>query len=186
MTGAGNRAKVLIFARLHQSGDDIAAGDRSVVITLCLTLVKHGDQYLIARMVADADAGLPPGTTGLRAAAEAARAEVVDYLSYRRSAFTADLARAKARATGALLRQLTTQAPKTLARMKAGKYDLRGSVVAIAARQVSDDSAVFLVAATGTRVADDGTSSRDTDGHYAVTVQRSGHSWQVSSITPVG
>jgi len=129
----GNQADVLVFGRLRQSGADIAAADRSVVIGLRLTLVRRGHQYLISDLVQGANAGLPPGTTGLQSAAEAAREGVLSMLS---------------------------------------KHQLRGSVTAIAAQQVSDAGAVFLIAAG--------------DGYYTVTVQRAGTGWRASSITAVG
>jgi len=186
MSADGRTAKVLIVGQVHQSADDIAASDRSVLATLCLTLVKKGNRYLISNLAQDSNAGLPPGTAGLAAAAEAARSEVVDTLSYRRADFAGDLARARAGATGALLAQITSRADATRSRMTKGRYDLAGKVTAIAAQQVTDDAALFLVAATGTRVADDGATTTDADARYSVLVQRSGTTWAVGSITSIG
>ncbi len=75
-------------------------------ITLCATIRRDGNRYRISDLVEGANAGLPPGSPDLPAAAEAARAEVTNMLSYPRADFDADLQRALDGATDPLREQL--------------------------------------------------------------------------------
>lgn len=181
----GDEAKVLVFGRLHQGGDNVDAGSADTVVTLCLTLVRNGNQFLISDLEQGTNAGLPPGTTGLNAAAEAARSEIVNILTYSRADFAADLARAQQGATGLLRSQLANGAAALQARLGNGKYDLSGAVTSIAARQVAGESATFLVAASSTQIMDAGQAPAPAELRYVVSVQRVSGTWLVSSATPV-
>lgn len=186
ITDGGNQAKVLVFGRLHQTGDDVASGAEDTPVTLCLTLVRRGQQTLISDLSQGANAGLPPGTQGVQAAAEAARAEVVNTLSYSRADFAADLARAQAGATGALKTQLSDAAAALQASLTKGNYDLAGTVTSVAMQQVAGDTAAVLVSAEAERVSGGGQPQSSAVERYVVNVERASGAWLVSSIDPVG
>ncbi|HEX3335098.1 MAG TPA: hypothetical protein VHS54_01475, partial [Jatrophihabitans sp.] len=184
ITADGTEAKVLIFGSEHIDGAEPApAGDTPV--TLCATIHRQGSSYLIGDLVEGANAGVPPGTSELPVAAEAGRAEVVNVLTYRRSDFAIDYAGALAGATGGLQRQIVLGGPRTRAAISSGRYDLLGSVTAVAVERAAGDTVTLLVAAAGTQVDDNGDATRATDGQYEVTVDRVAGQWLTSAITPV-
>ncbi len=182
----GNQAKVLIFARLRQTGDDVDTGSANTLVTLTPTLVRKGDQFLISDLEQGVNAGVPPGTTGLRAAAEAARSEVVNTLTYSRADFAADLARVQQGATAALGKQLSGNAAALKSMLSKGNYDLSGAVTSIAAQGTGGNTASFLVAATGSRLPTKGAPTVVTNGRYLVSVQLVAGSWLATAVTPVG
>lgn len=157
------------------------AGRRVDDVTLLATVVRDGNQYLIANLTADANAGLPAGTRELRVAAEAGRAELAAVFTYRHENFDADYARALAGGVDPLRSRLTANAAATRAAVTAGGYDLTGTVTALAVEQATGTSVVLLMAATTTRTPG-GSASQ---GAYEVTVVKAQGVWITSSISPV-
>jgi hypothetical protein len=185
MTADGNEAKVLVFGEEHVTGDTAPATPGAVPVTLCATIRRDGSSYLIGDLVEGANAGLPQGSTEPAVAAESGRQEVVNLLSYRRSDFALDYARALAGATGALQREIVLDGPRTKSSITQGRYDLRGTVTAVAVERAAGDRVTLLVAATGTRVDDDGHERPATDARYEVTVEKVSDAWLAGAITPV-
>ena len=150
------------------------------VLTLCATIVRQGDRYRISDLQQDADPGAPSGTAELGRAVEAARAEVVNALTYTRSQFDADLRRALAGAADPLRSQLTADAAATRRAMTSGGYDLSGVVVASAVKSASGTSVELMVAADSSRIGSSGSSV--SPARYDVTVNEIGGTWVVSRI----
>ncbi len=66
-------AKVLVFGLQHVQS---AAGAGTTAVTLTATVVRTGSRYLISALEVGGNAGLPPATAGVRAAAESAREDL--------------------------------------------------------------------------------------------------------------
>jgi hypothetical protein len=181
----GTEAKVLIFGQERVTDDTTHGNVETSLVTLCATMQRTGSQYRISDLTEDTNAGLPPGTADLTSAALAARNEVVDLLSYRRAEFDADLQRALAGAASPLRDQLQRNGAATEAALTKGKYDLSGTVTAVAVELASGDSVTLLVAADVTHLDDSGTPGAPTAVRYEVTVTRAAGSWATSQVSPV-
>jgi hypothetical protein len=177
----GNTAKVLVFGRQVVSDRTRTKGE-AALITLCATMKREGNRYLIGDLVQDGKAGLPPGSDGLADAAEAARAEVVNVLTYSRSRFDADLRRALAGAAGTLQDQLQANAAATRTAMSKGKYDLSGLVTSLAVKSAAGGTATLLVAAESSRLSDSGAATSVTQVRYEVTVSQTANGWVAGQI----
>ncbi len=183
VSDGGRQAKVLVFGIQRVES---AVGRRASTITLTATMRRVGNRYLISKLVEDANAGLPPGTDGLRAAAEAGRQEIVNLLSFRRSDFAADQRRALDGAIGSLRGDIARRAASTKTGLEAGNYDLVGAATAVAVESARGESVVMLVAATGQRVNADGSRESVTDGRFEVSLTRVGERWLVERVTAFG
>jgi hypothetical protein len=182
---SGTQAKVLVFGRQNVTDDSTGNQPLASPVTLCATIRRSGDQYLISDLVEGVSAGLPPGGPDLRVAAEAGRSEVVNLLSYRRANFDLDLQRALAGATVPLSDDIQSNAASTQAAMIKGKYDLSATVTAIAVKGTGADSVTLLVAADANRVPDGAVEPVLTHPRYEVTVTRTLQGWAASAVTPV-
>jgi hypothetical protein len=178
----GAQAHVLVFGTERRTG---TSGSSAQDITLRATLVHRGDTYLVSDLTENENAGLPPGSEGLRAAAEAGRSEVVAVNSYRRAHFDADLATALAGAGGTLRDQLRAGAPATKAALTKGGFDLSGAVSAVAVVTVAPNEVVLMMAATGIKIASDGTRSGLNAVRFEVTVDRTQGTWLTTQLMPV-
>jgi hypothetical protein len=186
MSADGTSAKLLVFG-LETIADNVGKGEtRHDLVTLTATVEHHGDSYLISQLDVGANAGVPPGTPDLTAAAEAGRQEVVNLLTYRYEHFDVDYNRALAGAVEPLRTEIADNAADTKASITQGEYDLTGSVSALAVERASGDTVVLLVAATGTKLTSAGTQSVVTDGRYAVTVVKVAGAWVTSEVSQVG
>lgn len=185
MNAAGTQAKVLIFGRERVTDDSTKGNARITPSTLCATMVRQGNRYLISNLVENANAGLPAGGSELQVAAEAGRSEVINLLSYRRADFDADVQRAEAGAVSPLKEQIESNAADTGAAMRKGNYDLNGSVTSVAVERASGDSIAMLVAAQSNRVVDGGAAPTVTSVRYVVTVTRTESGWAVSQVRNV-
>ena len=183
MAANGHSATLLVFGVEHVSS---SSGERADAVTLTATVQKVGDRFLISTLVEDANAGLPPGTAGLRRAAEAGRGEIVDLLTFRRAHFAADQQAVLDGATAGLQADLTRRLAATRAAMDKGGYDLSGAVTAVAIEAAADDQVTMLVAATGERIDANGRKSVVTDGRFEVGVTLVGNDWLVGQITALG
>lgn len=181
----GSSAHVLLFGTQGVQDDTTGGHTQDSLVTLDATIRRQGDSYLISGLDVGGDAGLPAGTTGLTAAAEAARSEVAALLTMRRAHLATDSRAVVATTVGPLHSQLTTQAASVRRAVTKGGYDLTGEVTALAVRSADGDTATLLVAATGDRTTASGRSSVATDGRYAVTVVRVQGRWLVSALDPV-
>ena len=177
-------AKVLIFGVQSVTDDTTKGKARQTLVTLTATMTRQGNRYLVADLSAGVNAGLPAGTSGLRAAAEAGRAEVVALLTLRHDHFDADYNKALSGAVEPLRTTLTGQAAATRKRVTGGGYDLAGTVTAVAVERAAGDTLVLLVAATGTRTAK-GKTSTVVDGRYRVTVVNVSGRWATSAVDSV-
>ncbi|WP_375487727.1 hypothetical protein [uncultured Jatrophihabitans sp.] len=184
MAKDGKSAKVLIFGSQSVTDDSTKGRARATLVTLTATMQREGNRYLVAGLDADRNAGLPAGTSGLRAAAEAGRSEVTAVLTLRHDHYDADYNTALAGAVDPLRSSLAKQSATARQRITAGGYDLSGSVTAVAVERALGDTLVMLVAATGNRTAD-GKTSVVSDGRYRVTVVRVSGQWVTSSIDAV-
>ena len=182
---SGTQAKVLVFGRQSVTDDSSGSTPIESPVTLCATIRKAGDRYLISDLVEGASAGLPPGGPDLRVAAEAGRSEVVNLLSYRRADFDLDLQRALAGATAPLSDDIQKNAAGTKAAMNRGKYDLSAAVTAIAVVRADANTVSLLVAADATRLPDGAGEPVLTHPRYEVTVTRTPQGWAASRVTPV-
>jgi hypothetical protein len=185
MNAAGTQAKVLVFGRERVTDDSTRGDSRVTPSTLCATIQRAGNRYLISNLVENANAGLPPGGPDLRVAAEAGRSEVVNLLSYRRADFDADVQRAVAGAVSPLSEQIQANATDTGEAMRKGNYDLSGAVTAVAVERASDESVVMLVAGQSTRVIDGAPAPSVSPVRYVVTVTRTDRGWAVSQVRSV-
>jgi len=174
------QAKVLIFGR-QLSSDKAHPQPQPSMVTLCATIVRQGtDRYLISALEQDGEAGVPPGSPELGRAVEAARAEVVNALTFTRNQFDTDQRRALAGATDPLRSQLAKQAPATKQAMDKGNYDLTGVVVSSAVTTAAGSSVQLMVAADSTRAGPGG--SDVTAIRYEVVVNEVDGSWLVSQL----
>jgi hypothetical protein len=182
---AGTQAKVLVFGEQRVTDDTTGGAAATSPVTLCATIQRSGQRYLISDLVEDANAGLPPGGTDLPIAAEAARAEVTNLLSYRRAAFDADLQRAVAGAVSPLREQIEENAPGTKSSMTKGHYDLSGTVTALAVERADDNTVTLLMAADSSRVTDGAIAPSVTPVRYEVTVTRTAGGWSASKVSSI-
>jgi hypothetical protein len=185
INASGTRAKILVFGRQRVIDDTTGPEAAVSPVTLCATIRRDGNRYLISDLVEGANAGLPPGGPDLPIAAEAARSEVINLLSYQRILFDADLQRALAGATSPLREQIQKNAAETRTAMLKGKYDLSGMVTAIGVVRADADTVTMLIAADSSRLADGETSPSVTQERYEVTVTRTIDGWAASRIASV-
>jgi hypothetical protein len=185
INAAGTEAKVLVFGTQQAIDDATGNTGASSPVTLCATMQRLGNRYLISDLVADADAGLPPGGPQLIVAAQAARTEVMNVLSYRRAQFDADQQRAQGGATSPLSEQIERDAAATQAAMIKGKYDLNGTLSAVAVESAADASATLLLAGNSNKLSDAGVVIGTSPVRYEVTVNQSGGRWVASHMTAV-
>jgi hypothetical protein len=185
MAPDGSQAKVLIFGQ-ERIVDDTTGPDGDVSpLTLCATIKRLGNLYLISELTQNTDPGLPPGGPDLATAVAAAHTEVVDMLSFRRAEFPADLQRALDGATTPLRDQLESGADDARAALENGKYDTSGTVDATAVVRADADTVSLLVVAKESRTAD-GTSEPTVLTHrYEVTVIRTASGWAASQVASV-
>ena len=183
MTAA--QAKVLIFGRERVTDDTTGPQGRVNSITLTATIKHIGNRYLISDLAQDGDPGLPPGGPDLPVAVDAARTEVVNTLSYRRSDFPGDLQHALDGATSPLREQLQSAAPETRAAMTAGNYDMSGTVTATAVVRADADTVTLMIAAEETRTVDGASQPTVIPHRYEVTVTRTETGWAASRISSV-
>lgn len=185
ISGDGSSASVLVFGTQTVTDDNTGQQPRSIPVTLVATVEHTGDRYLISRLASGGNPGLPPGTRALDLAAEAARETVAAVLTLRHDHIAADIATVLGGTADPLRSELAAQTAKTRSAVTTGGYDLNGTVTAVAVEQASGDTAVLLVAATGTRT-DPGKQPRVvTDGRYEATVTRVGSRWLTSTLTTV-
>ncbi len=183
ITADKRQAKVLVFGRQVTTDRTSTDGSKAGLVTLCATIRREGERYLISDLSQDASAGLPPGSPDLAAAAEAARAEVVNLLTYSRGQFDADLRRSLAGAVDPLRRQIQQNAEATRAAMTKGKYDLSGVVTAVGVKNATGAAATMLVAADASRLGDSPAAGGVTPMRYVVTVTNSSGSWAAAQVT---
>ena len=100
---------------------------------------RSATRFLISTLDEDANAGLPPGTAGLRRAAEAGAGEIVDLLTFRRARFAADQQARARRGDRGCAADLARRLAATRAAMDKGGYDLSGAVTAVAVEAAADD-----------------------------------------------
>jgi hypothetical protein len=181
----GSAAKVLVFGRQRVTDDQTGSHTRVSPITLCATIQHHGNRYLISKLVEGANAGLPPGGAQLPVAADAARTEVVNTLSYRRDTFDADLQRALDAATSPLREQIRRSSSDLEKAMTKGGYDTTGTVTALGVVRADPETATLLVAADESRVANEAGAPRVIKRRYEVTVTRTVDGWAASRISSV-
>jgi hypothetical protein len=179
----GRRAKVLIFGRQVVTDRSTPAGGKTALLTLCATMERQGSRYLISNLEQDANAGLPPGSPELSAAGEAARAGVVNVLTYSRANFDADLRRALTAAVDPLRTELRQSAAATRSALTKGRYDLTGVVTAIAVKNAAAHAVTLLVAAESSRLSGTGGAASVSQVRYEVTVTDTGGSWAASRIS---
>jgi hypothetical protein len=183
MAANGAQAKVLVFGRERVTDDTTGPDGRVTPITLTATIKRIGNRYLVSDLAQSVDPGLPPGGPDLAVAVGAARTEVVNTLSYRRSDFPGDLQRALDGATSPLRDQLQADAPDVRAAMTDGKYDTAGTVTATAVVRADADTVTMLIAADETRTADDASEPTVVSHRYEVTVTRTETGWLASRIS---
>lgn len=181
----GRQAHVLLFGTQNVQDDTTDGRTDQSLITLDATIVNDDNAYLISDLEVGTDAGLPPGTTGLTNAAEAARQEIANLLTTRRAHLAADQQAALALAVDPLHAQLTSQVAEVGKAVTSGNYDLTGVVTAVAVQSADGNTVTMLVAATGTKTTSAGASSLATDGRYVVTVVRVQNRWLVSTVSPI-
>jgi hypothetical protein len=187
MSADRRQAKVLIFGRQLVSDTATKGAQQSSVVTLCATVQRTAQTYLISELSEDANAGVPLGTAELGRAVEAGRAEVVNLLSYSRARFDADLQRALAGAVNPLHDQIQRNAKTVRAALSTGKYDSSGLVSALAVQAARGNQVSLLVAGETSRIKAGGAVSAPTPVRYLVTVTRAATAgtaggWAVSQV----
>jgi len=185
MTPNGAQAKVLVFGRERVTDDTTGPDGRVTPITLTATINRIGNRYLVSALAQSVDPGLPPGGPDLVVAVDAARTEVVNTLSYRRSDFPGDLQHALDGATSPLREQLQSDAPNVRDAMIAGKYDTTGTVTATAVVRADPDTVTLLIAADESHTVDDVSDPTVISHRYEVTVTRTESGWLASRISSV-
>jgi hypothetical protein len=183
LTADRREGKVLVFGRETVTDRDTPAGGTALV-TLCLTLRRAGDRYLIKDLQSDANAGLPPGSRDLSTAARSAQAEVTALLTYRRATFAADRQRALAGAIDPARAEIDRTAQAARRVMAKGRYDLTGTVTALAAKSATGSVVTLLVAGKSTRTPESG-SPVTSAVRYEVTMSQGGGRWLATQITPL-
>ena len=183
INATGTQAKVLVFGRQRIADDQTGADAVVSSITLCATIRRYGNRYLISNLVEGANAGLPPGGAGLHAAVQAARTEVVNTLTYRRDELDSDLQRALDGATSPLREQIQKRSAELAKAMTRGRYDMSGTVTAVGVVRADPDTVTLLVAADASRLVDGHDAPTVIQKRYEVTVTRTVDGWAASRIS---
>jgi hypothetical protein len=129
------------------------------------------------------------GLTSLeQGAVVAARQQMLNMLTLRRTSFDADWARAAAGATGSLAADLANQNNKKtlLQQMTTGKFDLQGQVTASGYEESSGNNYLVLVSASGYQVPDSGTRTLVSNQRVEITMTRVGGKWLASNFKSIG
>jgi hypothetical protein len=185
--GAGEkRATVLLVIKqvIAKGANDIAP--QIDFVTLTLTMQRSGDQGLADDLKPHGSLGVPPGTPDLNRAVAAARAEVLNTLTYTRTNFGAEFARTLEGLTGGLRTSVNTRQAVILQGMVKGKYDLRGQLEGVAVESATGRTVVVLIVAKEYKIANDLTKKLSSTGRLEVTMTQVGSKWLVSQIDAVG
>jgi hypothetical protein len=185
MTANGAQATVLVFGRERITDDTTGPDGQVSPITLTATIKHIGNRYLVSELAQDGDPGLPPGGPDLPDAVAAARTEVVNNLSYRRSDFPGDLQHALDGATSPLREQLQSDGPDLRAALTSGNYDSTGTVTATAAVRADADTVTLMIAADESHAVDGASAPSVIQHRYEVTVTRTETGWAASRILSV-
>jgi hypothetical protein len=84
-----------------------------------------------------------------------------------------------------LREQIEQQSAATQAAMIKGRYDLSGTVTAVAVERADDNSVVLLIAADSRQVGEGTAAAAATHVRYEITVTRTVTGWRASAAVPV-
>ena len=181
---AGMSATALVFGQLDFSNR--SARHRLDPFAVGITLQQTAGRWLVSDLMVDAGAlARPPGNPALQNAVTAADVEIANLLTFRRTSFDADYARALNGTTGQLRTDVAAKKSATRATLVHGGFDLSASVLASGVSSVSDaapSTVVVLADVRGTR----SNSSAPTLQHLKATVVQVGGSWKLSDVQNVG
>ncbi len=181
---AGTSAKALVFGQLDSSSR--AARHRVDPFAVGITLQQTAGRWLVSDVTVDAGSlAQPPGNAALQNAATAADVEITNLLTFRRTSFDADYARALNGTTGQLHTDVAARKSTTRTTLVHGGFDLSASVLASGVRSVSDtapSAVVVLADVRGSR----SNSTAPTLQHLKATVVQVGGGWKLSDLQNVG
>lgn len=162
----------------------IVAGVLAVLAAVLIVLIvrANADSRHDTR---DAGSLISPTADQLRAVQSAA-IEAANLTTLSRAHFEADFARALAGTTGDLRHDLTGKKTAYLSAMRAGKFDLKSSVVVSAFESQTGAKVLALVTLNGTHVVDKVASPVTTPQRLELTMVKSGGKWLASEFTQVG
>ena len=132
--------------------------------------------------------GTSPGglSSSEKRSVTAAKQELINILTYSRTTFDADYARALDGATGTLKDDLAGKKALTRKALTDGKIDLLGKVTEAAFEQRSGDSTVVLLSATGYTVGADRVPVAKSTDRFELTMTDVKGKWLMSDFQNVG
>lgn len=182
----GGKAEVLVFGQ-QAITNKATTSPRLDQLTIGVEMTSKGGTWKVSDVIeGGADQPDPPGTQPLKAAVAAGVAQVTSMLTYGRSTFARDTARAEAGAVGAVLTDLRKNSPTLRTQMMQGGFDLRGEIGSAATVSVSADHVVLLVAAAGYRVPDHGSQTLQTRARFQVDLVDVGGTWRTDELESIG
>lgn len=162
----------------------IVAGILALLAGLLVVLIVHTDAVAQGN-TRDAGSLVAP-TADQQRAVQSAAIEAADLTTLSRARFEADFARALAGATGDLRHDLVSKKSAYLSAMRAGRFDLRSSVVESAFESQTGGKVLALVTLNGSHVVDKVTSPVTTPQRLELTMVKSGGKWLASEFLQVG
>ena len=119
-------------------------------------------------------------------AVQAGAVVAANLTTYSRKTYEADYRRALAGTTGALRTDLSKRKAAFLQAMKAGKFDLKASVVHAAFENASGSKVIVLVTLNGTHVVDGVANPASSPQRLELTMTQLDGKWVASNFTQVG
>ena len=170
----GGRARWIVAAVLAAVAAALAVVTFAVVVP-----DLHHRQRLAAQV------GL---SSAEQAAVTAGSQQALNLLTYTRTRFDSDYARAVAGATGALKSDLTNATNKTNLRkqMTTGSFDLQGQVTASAFEEASGANYLVLVSASGYQLPDGKSRTLSSTARFEITMTQVGGKWLAANLTTIG
>lgn len=162
----------------------VVAGVLAVIAGLLAVLIVRANAEA-SQNSRDAGSLISPTADQLRAVQSAA-IEAANLTTLSRAHFEADFTRALAGTTGDLRHDLVSKKSAYLSAMRAGKFDLKSSVVESAFESGSGSKVLALVTLNGTHVVDKVASPVTTPQRLELTMVKSGGKWLASEFLQVG
>lgn len=163
----------------------VVAGVLGVLTAALVVLLVHVASVRASDSKTSGSAALSPTADQLKAVQSGA-IEAANLTTLSRADYESDFTRALAGATGTLRQDLMTKKAAYLSAMKAGKFDLKSSVIESAFESAANGKVTILVTINGSHVVDKVVSPITTPQRLELTMVKSGDKWLAADLLAVG
>ena len=163
----------------------VVAAVLGVLTAVLVVLLVHVESVRASDSTTSGSSALSPTADQVKAVQSGA-IEAANLTTLSRATYDADFSRALAGATGTLRQDLMSKKANYLSAMKAGKFDLKSSVIESAFESESNGKVLILVTINGSHVVDKVVSPITTPQRLELTMVKSGGKWLAADLLAVG